>query len=381
MVKTVGGTTTDNVSYLYDIDGLRTAKNDDGVTTNYVVDKNRDYAQVLNELDSTNTPTVSYVYGDDLIKQTRAANDSYFLYDGLGSTRALTGATGAITDTYDYNAYGTEIDSTGVTENSYRYTGEQFDSESGNYYLRARYLNPTAGRFLTQDTWMGNSQNPITLNKYVYGNSDPVNWIDPTGNFGLASFSVGNNIRGILSTISVPTYSSAIGKVAAGLIGAGLAGSLINNPLLQYMNAPTLVRNLERFRARVESKVTRRARGRRVLFHYTTRAGAIAITACQCLRATVFRGATTDGLPRPRGGYATSIPPWSATATQTTIAQTYYGGTTSRVGRLGWYVAIDGSDFFPYGAPGEYVKSVSHPLQPLVSIRTITIGPNPMKLF
>lgn len=117
------------------------------------------------------------------------------------------------------------------------------------------------------------------------------------------------------------------------------------------------------------------------LFHYTTRAAAIAIQVCQCLKTTVFRGATSDGLPRPRGGYATSIPPWSASATQATIAQTYYGGSTDRVGRLGWYVALDGSDFFPYGAPGEYVKPVKFPLQPLVSIRTITIGPNPMKPY
>jgi len=155
MIKTEAGTEVDNVSYQYDIDGLRTAKNDDGITTNYVVDKNRDYAQVLNELDSTSTPTVSYVYGDDLIKQTRAANDSYYLYDGLGSTRALTDATGSITDTYDYSAYGTEIDSTGTTENSYRYTGEQFDAHLNQIYLRARYYDPGTGRFTQQDAWMG----------------------------------------------------------------------------------------------------------------------------------------------------------------------------------------------------------------------------------
>lgn len=72
------------------------AKNDDGITTNYLVDKNRDYGQVLKELDSANTETVSYLYGDDLIKQTRASNDSYYLYDGHGSARALSDAAGSI---------------------------------------------------------------------------------------------------------------------------------------------------------------------------------------------------------------------------------------------------------------------------------------------
>jgi len=153
MVKQDNGTTVDDVIYTYDTDGLRVAKNDDSILTQYVVDKNRDYAQVLNELTSTNIPIVSYVYGDDLIKQSRAANDSYYLYDGLGSTRALTDSSGALTDTYDYTAYGTQIDATGSTLNSYKYTGEQFDANLNQYYLRARYYDPGVGRFTTMDTF------------------------------------------------------------------------------------------------------------------------------------------------------------------------------------------------------------------------------------
>ena len=218
MVKTENATEVDSVSYQYDIDGFRIAKNDDGVSITYVVDKNRDYAQVLNELDATNTPTVSYVYGDDLIKQSRAANDSYFLYDGLGSTRALSDSTGTITDTYDYSAYGTEIDSTGVTENSYRYTGEQFDAESGNYYLRARYLNPATGRFISQDTWAGRQRNPITLNKYLYADADPISNIDPSGRFSLGSQMAAISTIGILAVSS--QYSYQIGQSLAGGVGS-----------------------------------------------------------------------------------------------------------------------------------------------------------------
>jgi len=219
MVKTESAVETDNVSYQYDTDGLRTAKNDDGITTTYIVDKNRDYAQVLNELDSSNTPTVSYVYGDDLINQSRASNDSYFLYDGLGSTRALTDETGSITDTYDYSAYGTEIDSTGITENSYKYTGEQFDANLNQIYLRARYYDPAVGRFTSQDTWMGVISIPLSLNKYNYTESDPANNTDPSGNF-LASVSAGISIRGILATTAVlaPRLGFTFLRGAAGQI-------------------------------------------------------------------------------------------------------------------------------------------------------------------
>ena len=214
MTKTENGVEVDNVSYQYDLDGIRTAKNDDGITITYVVDKNRDYAQVLNELDSTNTPTVSYVYGDDLIKQSRAANDSYYLYDGLGSTRALADNTGNITDTYDYTAYGKLFDSTGNTENSYRYTGEQFDSNLGNYYLRARYYDPSAGRFTQMDTWMGYNQDPVTLHKYAYGNLDPVNHTDPSGNFSIGSLMATVNVMANLVTMAQTAYS--VFQVASG---------------------------------------------------------------------------------------------------------------------------------------------------------------------
>ena len=72
-----------------------------------------------------------------------------------------------------------------VTANNYLYSGEQFDPNVGFYYLRARYYNQENGRFLATDPWKGNDFEPVTLNKYFYANSNPVNFFDPSGRFSL----------------------------------------------------------------------------------------------------------------------------------------------------------------------------------------------------
>ena len=67
-----------------------------------------------------------------------------------------------------------------MAETSYGYTGEWTDG-MGLVNLRARYYSPTQGRFVSQDTWKGNDQNPITINQYLYVLNNPLRFIDPTG--------------------------------------------------------------------------------------------------------------------------------------------------------------------------------------------------------
>ncbi|MEE9426377.1 MAG: polymorphic toxin-type HINT domain-containing protein [Methylococcales bacterium] len=188
--------------YQYNSDGIRTEQSTGLETTGYVVDSNRDYAQVLQE--SVNgAEIVSYTYGDDLVSQTRDAATHHYHYDGLGSTRYLSDASGTLTDRYDYEAFGQLLNETGSTENRYRFAGEQLDSGLDQYYLRARYYNQYAGRFTQMDTWMGNNSDPVTLHKYLYGNVDPVNVVDPSGHFGLTSIGVASNIQVELSMLQV----------------------------------------------------------------------------------------------------------------------------------------------------------------------------------
>ncbi|WP_339066203.1 putative Ig domain-containing protein [Teredinibacter turnerae] len=191
--------------YTYNHNGIRTSKTQGGVATQYIVDANRDYAQVL--LETGDTQDVFYTYGHDLISQLRANTPSFYIYDGLGSTRALSDSAGAISDTYDYEAFGELLNQTGATENDYLFTGEQFDRSVDQYYLRARYYDQGVGRFTQMDTWMGNNYDPVSLHKYLYANADPVSFVDPSGYFGtmsLGGFGSLSSIQGALLTASIP---------------------------------------------------------------------------------------------------------------------------------------------------------------------------------
>jgi RHS repeat-associated protein len=125
--------------------------------------------------------------------------------------RLLTDSSGAVTDTYTYDAFGNLTASTGSTPNEYLYCGERLDGNSGFYYLRARYLNPQAGRFQTLDTFEGNTFKPKSLHKYLYASSDPINKIDPSGH---AELSLAGNI-GTLSINSTITAITALSLLSA----------------------------------------------------------------------------------------------------------------------------------------------------------------------
>src|SRR5262249_18598271 len=106
-------------------------------------------------------------------------------YDGHGSVRQLIDASGVVSDTYTYEAFGATVARTGETANDYLYAGEQIDVALGMYYLRARYMNPAAGRFWTLDGFEGSLQDPVSLHKYLYASANAPNASDPSGNMTL----------------------------------------------------------------------------------------------------------------------------------------------------------------------------------------------------
>lgn len=96
--------------------------------------------------------------------------------------------TGNIIVTYDYDAFGNSVSTSGNTPNEFLYRGEMYDSDLGLYYLRARYMNPLTGRFMSRDPKPGSLVDPKTLHNYLYADGDPVNAIDPSGRGALSEY-------------------------------------------------------------------------------------------------------------------------------------------------------------------------------------------------
>ena len=148
-VTTASGTT--QTLYQYDADGIRVSQTTAGQETRYLIDTVQPYAQVLLEYRPSGLIVASYVYGNALISQNRGGVLSYYLVDALGSTRALTNASGVVTDRYVYDAFGRMLSQTGNTVNSYLFAGQQRDAATGLDYLRARYMSVGTGRFVSRD--------------------------------------------------------------------------------------------------------------------------------------------------------------------------------------------------------------------------------------
>ena len=187
------------VTIVYDGDGNRVSETVGGTTTKYLVgDRNpTGYSQVLDEI-VNGSVSLTYTYGRQLISENQLINGtwtpSFYGYDGHGNVRFLANSSGAITDTYTFDAFGMPIASTGTTANPYLYSGERFDSSLNLYHLRARYYNMLTGRFMTMDpvdvgqtccalafSQAKNIVDPGTLHKYVYAQNNPVNRVDPSG--------------------------------------------------------------------------------------------------------------------------------------------------------------------------------------------------------
>ncbi|MDE6065069.1 MAG: RHS repeat-associated core domain-containing protein, partial [Lachnospiraceae bacterium] len=163
----------------------------------YITDVNRTYAEVLVEQNCNGAMDTAYVYGTDRLSLDRFdGSTGYYLYDPKGSVTGITNSDGQICRSYRYGASGEITYGAPQYENIYAYNGESYNPNVGSLYLRARYYNVATGAFFTEDTYLGNIREPLTLNRYVYCVGNPVNYVDPSGNIMLGNPHMPGLIRG-----------------------------------------------------------------------------------------------------------------------------------------------------------------------------------------
>lgn len=185
------GTTNE---YRYDPFGNRIEyKKGSGALVKYVHDRNN----VLQELDVSNNKEAQYtslLQMDSWLSMERDGSSYAYHKDGLGSIVGLSNSGQDIKNEYNYNAYGEIVNQVSNVTNPYTYTGREYDKESFLYYYRTRFYDPSMGRFTIKDRFQGEAVSPLSINKYNYVNSNPINFIDPEGEFAIVGAIIGGGM-------------------------------------------------------------------------------------------------------------------------------------------------------------------------------------------
>jgi RHS repeat-associated protein len=178
--------------------------------TRYLVDTRTELSHVVAEVSDAGVVLAHYIRaGDELLSVLRPGGTRFYHADGLGSVRRLTDETGAVTDTYTFDAFGNLIARSGSDPNPYLFAGEPLGAKGALYYNRARWMDPATGRFLSLDPVDGEVDSPQSLHRYNYAFHNPVNYSDPTGLFG--DFSIG----GLATSMAIGASLNAIASINA----------------------------------------------------------------------------------------------------------------------------------------------------------------------
>lgn len=144
-----GGTVLSKSSYSYDLSDRRITKTINGSTTQFFYEGDNLWKQAAGG-------NVTRYLGGGAVDQWLARFNSngvnWYLIDRLGSVTGITDATGALINTTQYDSYGHILSqSNPAVADQLAFTGREFDSETGNYYYRARYYDPNLGKFQSED--------------------------------------------------------------------------------------------------------------------------------------------------------------------------------------------------------------------------------------
>jgi RHS repeat-associated protein len=240
-------------TFTYGADGLRRRMVTGTNTTDYLLDGQ----SVVRELTTENgqqTVTATYLVGPRGPEYERDGNGmvQWYLYDGLGSVVGLVDLSGNVTNTRKYDVYGAPRNAqTGSAHCFVGSLGHTSDAETGLIYMRARYMDRAAGRFVSED--------PICdgPNWFVYADNDPVGRVDPAGEMaeiavaypaaaglGLGCLALVGALLGVIAIayavhVLMASDSDSANRTAEEIISRDLKGS-VNDEFPKELKAKTL---------------------------------------------------------------------------------------------------------------------------------------------
>ncbi len=168
------------VTFKYDPYGRRIYKSSSAATSIYAYDGKN----LAEEANSTGTAVARYAQTegtDEPLAMLRNGTTSYYEQDGIDNVTSLSSASGTLAQTYTFDSLGKLTASSGSLTNPFQYTAREFDQETSLYFYRARYYDPSIGRFLSEDP-LGFDEG---TNFYPYAGNSPINFNDPFGLYTL----------------------------------------------------------------------------------------------------------------------------------------------------------------------------------------------------
>ena len=189
--------------YAYLPNGLRYRKSNASNFDRFVWDRN---GNIIAEMNNNKEYTNKYVRGNKLISKN---DNEYYSYDGHGSVVNISDESGKSIKSYDYDAFGVELNKDANDTNLFRYCGEQYDNETDSIYLRARYYSPSLGRFTTEDPAKDGD------NWYSYCAGNPVSFWDPSGYAAYGGISV---IQNLAEAVYDAIETNSVGEPISGII-------------------------------------------------------------------------------------------------------------------------------------------------------------------
>ena len=213
----IGDVTT---SFDYNTDSDRVSKTTNGKVTESILDNGSVSADLIGE--------TLKVFSDD---NSVFYQNGVFAYNVINTKGDIIASDGSNGIDYNYNAYGTELYNCS-SANPIGYRNYYYDSETGLYYLKARYYDPTTGQFTQEDTVQDDN---LQYNLYGYCSANPVLYTDPSG----------HNVGSMISTMD----------------GAAIDFSI-------YYNAISIIENREYASFIYKDKITIRSKRKKILITY-----------------------------------------------------------------------------------------------------------------